>query len=96
MRQLFFHEESIHEVSRRYLEPPYIHTHTRTSRNQYFPHFFKVGGITMGQNDLTFWSMFANSLFNRQKNMFVFIFISQISYRQMEFTVLNWEQKFIQ
>ena len=22
------------------------HTHTRTSRNQYVPHFFKVGGIT--------------------------------------------------
>ena len=21
------------------------HTHTRTSRNQYVPHFFKVGGI---------------------------------------------------
>ena len=38
----------------------------------------------MGQNDLTFWSMFANSLFNRHKNMFVFIFISQISYKQME------------
>ena len=35
----------------------------------------------MGQNDLTCWSMFANSLFNRQKNMFVFIFISQISYK---------------
>ena len=52
----------------------------------------------MGQNNLTFWSMFANSLFNRQKNMFVFIFISQIhvSYKQMEFTVLNREQKFIQ
>ena len=25
-RQLFFHEESIHEVSRRYLEHEYIHT----------------------------------------------------------------------
>ena len=23
----------------------YTHTHTRTSRNQYVPHFFKVGGI---------------------------------------------------
>ena len=50
MRRLFFHEESIHEVSRRYLDAPYEHTHTRahirTSRNQYVPHFFKVGGIT--------------------------------------------------
>ena len=49
MRRLFFHEESIHEVSRRYLDAPYTnthtHTHTRTSRNQYVPHFFKVGGI---------------------------------------------------
>ena len=50
---LFFHEESIHEVSRRYLHAPYTHTHTnihtytRTSRNQYVPHFFKVGGIKM-------------------------------------------------
>ena len=47
-----------------------------------------------------FWSMFASSLFNTcvqlPKNMFVFIFISQISYKQMEFTVLNREQKFIQ
>ena len=34
----------------------------------------------MGQNDLIFRSMFAYSLINRQKNMFVFIFISQISY----------------
>ena len=40
--------------------------------------------------------MFANSLFNDQKNMLVFIFISQKSYIQMEFTVLNEEQKFIQ
>ena len=46
----------------------------------------------MGQNDLTFWRMFAKTLFNRQKNMFVFIFISQISYKQVEFTVLNQEQ----
>ena len=54
MRRLFFHEESIHEVRRRYLEPPYIHTHTytRTSRNQYVPHFFKVGGIMMLQLQL--------------------------------------------
>ena len=28
MRRLFFHEESIHEVSRRYLEHEYTHTHT--------------------------------------------------------------------
>ena len=47
MRRLFFHEESIHEVSRRYLHAPYTHTYTRTSRNQYVPHFFKVGGIKM-------------------------------------------------
>ena len=52
-RRLFFHEESIHEVSRRYLEHEYvrtyihtyIHTYIRTSRNQYVPYFFKVGGI---------------------------------------------------
>ena len=25
---------------------PHTHTHTQTSRNQYVPHFFKVGGIT--------------------------------------------------
>ena len=30
MRRLFFHEESIHVVSRPYLEPPYIHTYTHT------------------------------------------------------------------
>ena len=52
----------------------------------------------MGKNNLTFWSMFENSLFNRQKNMFVFIFISQISYNQMghwvkhgmEWNGMNW------
>ena len=26
----------------------YIHTYIRTSRNQYVPYFFKVGGINMG------------------------------------------------
>ena len=36
----------------------------------------------MEKNDLTFCSMFPNSLFNRQKNKFVFIFISQISYNK--------------
>ena len=45
MRRLFFHEESIHEVSRRYFDAPYTHTYIRTSRNQYVPHFLKVGGI---------------------------------------------------
>ena len=30
MRVLFFHEESIHEVSRRYLEHEYTQTHTHT------------------------------------------------------------------
>ena len=38
----------------------------------------------MGKKDLTFCSMFANSLFDHQKNKFVFIFISQISYEQRE------------
>ena len=36
----------------------------------------------MGENDL----MFANSLFSHQNNKFVFIFISQISYKQREFS----------
>ena len=45
MCRLFFDEESIHEVSIRYLHAPYTHTYTWTSRNQYVPHFFKVGGI---------------------------------------------------
>ena len=36
-----------HEVSKRYLEPPPPpNTHTRTSRNEYVPPFFKVVGIT--------------------------------------------------
>ena len=48
MRRLFFHEESIHEVSRQYLQPPYTHT----SQNQYVPHFFKVGGITRPKHSL--------------------------------------------
>ena len=52
MRRLFFHEESIHEVSRRYLEHEYIHTYIHTYVHTYGqaetnmpPHFFKVGGI---------------------------------------------------
>ena len=51
MRQLFFHEESIHEVSRRYPEHEYIHTyvhtytHTDKPKPICPPHFFKVGGI---------------------------------------------------
>ena len=32
MRRLFFHEESIHEVSRRYLEHEYIHTYVHTDK----------------------------------------------------------------
>ena len=28
----------------------YIHTNTRTSQNQYVPHFFKVGGIKSGNS----------------------------------------------
>ena len=49
MRPLFFHEESIHEVSRRYLEHKYIHTYVHTygqAETNMPPHFFKVGGIT--------------------------------------------------
>ena len=49
MRRLFFHEESIHEVSRRYLEHEYIHTYIHTygqAETNMPPHFFKVGGIT--------------------------------------------------
>ena len=56
MRQLFFHEESIHEVSRRYLEHEYIHTYIHTYVHTYGqaetnmpPHFFKVGGIIIYQ-----------------------------------------------
>ena len=53
IRQLFFHEESLHEVSRRYLEPPYIHTrtHTHTQTHTYkpkpiYPTFSKLGATT--------------------------------------------------
>ena len=42
--QLFFHEESIHEVSRRYFNAPYIRT---DKPKPICPHFFKVGGINM-------------------------------------------------
>ena len=51
MRRLFFHEESIHEVSRRYLEHEYIRTYIHTygqAETNMPPHFFKVGGIKMG------------------------------------------------
>ena len=49
MRRLFFHEESIHEVSRRYLEHEYIHTYIHTDKPKPIcPHFFKVGGIKIG------------------------------------------------
>ena len=55
MRRLFFHEESIHEVSRRYLKHEYIHTYIHTYVHTYGqaetnmpPHFFKVGGIKIG------------------------------------------------
>ena len=44
MRRLFFHEESIHEVSRRYLEHEYVRTYGQAETNMP-PHFFKVGGI---------------------------------------------------
>ena len=45
MRRLFFHEESIHEVSRRYLEPPYIHTYTHGQAETNMSPLFKAGGI---------------------------------------------------
>ena len=46
-----------------------------------------------GENDPTFSSMFPNSLFTHQKKpSLFFIFISQISYKQREITVLNQEQ----
>ena len=48
MHRLFFHEESIHEVSRQYLEHEYIHTYIHTygqAETNMPPHFFKVGGI---------------------------------------------------
>ena len=51
MCRLFFHEESIHEVSRRYLEHEYIHTYIHTygqAETNMPPHFFKVGGIKIG------------------------------------------------
>ena len=35
----------IHTYVRTYIHT-YIHTYIRTSRNQYVPYFFKVGGIT--------------------------------------------------
>ena len=40
--RLFFHEESIHEVSRRYFEPPYIHTYGQAETNM-SPTFSKFG-----------------------------------------------------
>ena len=43
-RQLFFHEESIHEVSRRYLNAPYMYIRTDKPKPICL-HFFKVGGI---------------------------------------------------
>ena len=46
MRRLFFHEESIHEVSRRYLEHEYVRTYGQAETNMP-PHFFIVGGITI-------------------------------------------------
>ena len=47
MRRLFFHEESIHEVSRRYLEHEYVRTYGQAETNMPPPpHFFKVGAIT--------------------------------------------------
>ena len=33
---------------------PHTHTHTRTSRKQYVPHFFKVGGIKIWRKKFVF------------------------------------------
>ena len=41
-RGLFFHEESIHEVSRRYLEHEYVHTYGQAETNM-SPTFSKLG-----------------------------------------------------
>ena len=44
MRRLFFHEESIHEVSRRYLKPPHTQTHTHgQAETNMSPTFSKLG-----------------------------------------------------
>ena len=46
MRRLFFHEESIHEVSRRYLEHEYTHTYIHTNgqaETNMSPTFSKLG-----------------------------------------------------
>ena len=40
----------------------YIHTYIRTSRNQYVPHFFKVGGIITFNNDIVRQCLKANAL----------------------------------
>ena len=34
-----------------------MNTHIRTSRNQYVPHFFKVGGITKAKISATVWNL---------------------------------------
>ena len=47
--QLFFHEESINEVSKRYLDPPYIHT---DKPNPICRHVLKVGGIIMKTSEI--------------------------------------------
>ena len=42
MHRLFFYEESIHEVSRRYLEPPYTH---KDKPKPICPPLFHVFGV---------------------------------------------------
>ena len=45
-RRLFFHEESIHEVSRQYIHAPYTHTHIHThgqAETNMSPTFSKLG-----------------------------------------------------
>ena len=50
---LFFHEEPMKFQDNILMPHTHKHTHTRTSRNQYVPHFFKVGGITNNKGCLS-------------------------------------------
>ena len=48
----------------------YTHTHIRTSRNQYVPHFFKVGGIKIIRNAIVD-HMTSNNLFSKAQHGFI-------------------------